>query len=197
LTVTKRPPKYYKSLQAHLSEKRSAGYSFSQTSGGAAMRATDEIVRSGEIMSTNVTSVGPETSVEQIASILNEKKISGVPVVDAEGSPVGVVSELDIISRSGQIASDIMSSGVITVTEDTPAEDIVEILDSRRVRRVPVISHGKIVGIISRSDLLRLFSHTRWTCNECGYFQRGFHRPEKCSECGSHAMSLERDPPGM
>jgi CBS-domain-containing membrane protein len=161
------------------------------------MRATDDIVRSGEIMSTDVISVEPETSVETIAALLSDKKISGVPVIDPDGAPVGVVSEIDIISRSGRVASDIMSNGVITVTEDTPAEDIVEILHSRRVRRVPVIRHGKIVGIISRSDLVRLFSRTRWTCNDCGYFERGFQRPDKCSQCGSTAVSLERDPPGM
>jgi CBS domain-containing protein len=161
------------------------------------MRATDDIVRSGEIMSTEVVSVDPATPIDEIATILNQKRISGVPVIDSDGAPVGVVSELDIISRSGRVASDIMSSGVITVTEDTPAEDIVEILHSRRVRRVPVTRHGKIVGIISRSDLVRLFSQTRWTCNDCGYFERGFQRPDKCSQCGSKKVSLEREPPGM
>jgi predicted Zn-ribbon and HTH transcriptional regulator len=82
-------------------------------------------------------------------------------------------------------------------TEETPAEDVIEILRSRRVRRVPVLRNGKLVGVISRSDLVRLFSVTRWTCNDCGYFERGFQRPEKCSECGSRHISLDRDPPGM
>jgi CBS domain-containing protein len=167
------------------------------TSGGEKMRATDDIVRSGEIMSTQVVSVRPDTPVEDVAGLLSEKRISGVPVLDDDEAPVGIVSELDIISRSGKTAQEIMSTGVITVSEDTPAEDIVEILHSRRVRRVPVISHGKIVGIISRSDLVRLFSQTRWTCHECGYFERGFQRPDKCSQCGAGSMTLERDPPGM
>lgn len=161
------------------------------------MRATDEAVRSSEIMTTNVLSVQPETSIDSIATLLGEKQISGVPVVDSNDVPVGIVSELDIISRSGATAADIMSAGVISVTEDTPAEDVVEILSSRRVRRVPVLRDGRIVGIISRSDLVRLFSMTRWTCSDCGYFVRGLKRPEICNECGSASISLDRDPPGM
>ncbi len=161
------------------------------------MRATDDAVRIDEIMSTNVLSVRPETPVSEVAELLSKHRISGVPVLDSDDVPVGIVSEIDVISRSGEIASDIMSHGVISVTEETPAEDIIEILGSRRVRRVPVIRNGKIVGIISRSDLVRLFSITRWTCADCGYFERGFVRPAKCSECGSEAIALHREPPGM
>jgi CBS domain-containing protein len=161
------------------------------------MRATDDTVLSSEIMTTNVFSVRPETPVADIARLLSEQRISGVPVLGADNVPVGIVSEIDIISRPGSIASEIMSGGIISVSEDTPAEDIIEILRTRRVRRVPVLRDGKLVGIISRSDLVRLFSVTRWTCNDCGYFERGFHRQPECSQCGSQAISLDRDPPGM
>jgi CBS domain-containing protein len=165
--------------------------------GGDKVRATDDTVRSHEIMTTDVVSVRPETSVTEIARLLSLQKISGVPVLDDDETPIGLVSEIDVISRTGTVAEDIMSSGVISVTEDTPAEDVIDVLRSRRVRRVPVLRNGKLVGIISRSDLVRLFSVTRWTCNDCGYFERGFQRPEKCSECGSQHISLDRDPPGM
>jgi CBS domain-containing protein len=161
------------------------------------VRATDDTVRSHEIMTTDVVSVRPDTSVTEVARLLAMQKISGVPVLDEDETPVGLVSEIDVISRAGSVAADIMSSGVISVTEETPAEDVIEILRSRRVRRVPVLRNGKLVGVISRSDLVRLFSVTRWTCNDCGYFERGFQRPEKCSECGSRHISLDRDPPGM
>jgi CBS domain-containing protein len=161
------------------------------------MRATDETVRASEIMSTDVKSVSPETTAVEIAELLSTYRISGVPVIDENGVPVGIVSELDILTRSGAAASEIMSRGVISVTEDTPAEDIVEILETRRVRRVPVMRNRQLVGIISRSDLVRLFSVTRWSCTSCGYFSRGFVRPDKCSECGSESIVLERDPPGM
>jgi CBS domain-containing protein len=161
------------------------------------MPGSDDAVRSAEIMSTSVLSVTPDTPVAEVATLLAEKGISGVPVLDEDGAPVGVVSELDVITRQGATAGEIMSSGVISVTEDTPAEDIIEIFGSRRVRRVPVLSHGRIVGIISRSDLVRLFSLTRWTCTSCGYFERGFQRPSRCSQCGSQTFTLDRDPPGM
>jgi CBS domain-containing protein len=161
------------------------------------MKNTGDTVTVDEIMTDSVISVEPDTSVEEVALLLSKHGISGVPVLGTGGEPVGIVSQLDVISRSGDTAGEIMSAGIISVTEDTPAEEVVEILKSRRVRRVPVVRDGHIVGIVSRSDLLRLFSLTQWTCADCGYFVRGFQRPEKCSQCGSTAITLEREPPGM
>lgn len=161
------------------------------------MRRVNDTVGISEIMTEPVIGVQPDTTVEEIARLLAEHKISGMPVVGAGGEPVGVVSELDVISRPGETAADIMTSGVISVTEETPAEEVVEILRSRRVRRVPVVRDGQIIGIVSRSDLVRLFSLTRWTCGACGYFVRGFQRPDQCSQCGSTDITLEREPPGM
>jgi CBS domain-containing protein len=161
------------------------------------MKSMNDTLKVAEIMTDSVISVEPDTSVDEIARLLSEHRISGVPVLGTNGEPVGIVSELDVISRSGQSAGDIMSSGVISVTADTPAEEVVEILRSRRVRRVPIVRDGHIIGIVSRSDLVRIFSLTRWTCADCGYFVRGFQRPEKCSECGSTSITLEREPPGM
>ncbi len=161
------------------------------------MRNNTDTVLTGEIMTTTVRTVHPDTPVSDIVSLLNHHKISGVPVVGPDEDPIGIISELDVISRSGSVASDIMSGGVISVTEDTPAEEIVEILRTSRVRRVPVLRDGRIVGIVSRSDLVRLFSRTRWTCSSCGYFVRGFQRPSLCSQCGSTMFQLDREPPGM
>jgi CBS domain-containing protein len=158
---------------------------------------TSDIVTVNEIMTRSVRTVTADTKIDSIARILSEHKISGVPVVGPNDEPIGVVSELDVLSREGTTAQEIMSSGVISVTEETPAEEVVEILRSKRVRRVPVVSNGKIIGIVSRSDLIRLFALTRWTCNDCGYFTRGFSKPDKCSQCGGTSISLEREPPGM
>lgn len=156
-----------------------------------------EFVTIDEIMTRSIITARPDTPVAEIARLLSHHNISGVPVIDDQDEPIGVVTELDVISRGGNTAADIMSQGVIGVTEDTPAEEIVEILRSRRVRRVPVLRHGKIIGIVSRSDLVRLFSMTRWTCTSCGYFERGFQRPEKCTQCGGTSFTLDREPPGM
>jgi signal-transduction protein with cAMP-binding, CBS, and nucleotidyltransferase domain len=161
------------------------------------MKSTNDTVRVDEIMTENVISVSPDTPVDEIARLLSEHQISAVPVLGTNQEPVGIVSELDVISRTGATAGDIMSTGVISVTEETPAVEVVDILRSRRVRRVPVVRDGQIIGVVSRSDLVRLFSLTRWTCADCGYFVRGFQRPERCSDCGSTSITLEREPPGM
>lgn len=161
------------------------------------MLRNTETVTIEEIMTRAVITAGPETSVTEITKLLSDYNISGVPIVGADDEPLGVVSELDVISRSGNTAAEIMSKDVISVTEDAPAEEVVEVLRSRRVRRVPVLREGRIVGIVSRSDLLRLFSVTRWTCTGCGYFERGFQRPERCSQCGGTSFQLDREPPGM
>ena len=161
------------------------------------MAPTDDTVTVEEIMTRSVITVKPETPVEQVARMLSEHQISGLPVIGPNNEPVGIVSELDVISRQGDKAGEIMSRGVISVTESTPAEEVVDILKSRRVRRVPVVHDGQIIGIVSRSDLVRLFGLTRWACSDCGYFVRGFSRPDRCSQCGSTAITLEREPPGM
>jgi CBS domain-containing protein len=161
------------------------------------MTQTYETVTVAEIMTRDVKTVTPDTPVEVIARLLATHDISGMPVVDETGAGVGMISELDVITRSGRIAEDIMSRGLISVSEETPAEEVANILSERRVRRVPVVSGSTIVGIVSRSDLLRLFSMTRWTCEDCGLFVRGFSRPESCEACGSNAIVLVREPPGM
>ena len=150
-----------------------------------------------EIMTRDVLTVGVDTPVDEVAATLYRNRISGVPVVDAGGQVVGLVSEFDVIGRRGKVARDIMTADVISVGPGTPAEDVAAILTNQRVRRVPVVDGGQAVGIVSRSDLVRLFSMTRWSCEMCGYFERGFHRPDRCAACGSTQISLDREPPGM
>lgn len=150
-----------------------------------------------EIMSRNVVTVPASAPIGEVAKILSEKRITGLPVVDDAGNVVGVLSEYDIISRQGATAADIMSTQVISVTEETDAEEVAHLLTNRRIRRVPILADGKLVGIVSRSDLMRLFMMTRWTCEACGYFVRGFDRPEQCPSCGSDRIILQREPHGM
>ncbi len=150
-----------------------------------------------EIMTEDVVSVGPDTPVDRVARLLAEHRITGVPVVDEERRVIGIVSEYDVISKPGKVAQDIMSREVISVSEETPAESVAQILTEQRVRRVPVLRAGRLVGIVSRADLVRLFALTRWTCEDCGYFVRGFQRPRRCDACGSQRFVLDREPPGM
>lgn len=155
------------------------------------------VVTAGEIMTPDVITVRPDTAVDEVARLLFTNRITGMPVVGDDGVVAGIVSEFDVISKAGRTAADIMSQDVISVYEDTPAEDVARILTSHRVRRVPVLSEGRLAGIVSRGDLVRLFAITRWSCRSCGYFLRGFHRPDRCEMCGSEDFALDREPPGM
>ena len=150
-----------------------------------------------EIMTTEVIAVPETMPVREVARLLNEKRITGVPVVDAEGRVTGVLSEYDIISRHGATAADIMSPEVISAGEETDAGEVARLLTDRRIRRVPILANGKLIGIVSRSDLMRLFMMTRWVCENCGFFVRGFARPEQCPSCGSDRIVLQREPQGM
>jgi predicted transcriptional regulator len=109
---------------------------------------------------------------------------------------VGIVSEIDVITKKGKLARDIMSTHVISVTEDTGIDEAARLLAGERIRRVPVIKRGKMVGLLSRSDVLDFFAKTRWTCNVCGRWERGLERPERCFSCSSTDIHLERADPG-
>jgi CBS-domain-containing membrane protein len=156
-----------------------------------------DTVLAREIMTENVVTVRPNTTVEEVARLLMTHRITGVPVIDEAGRVLGIVSEFDLLAKRGHTAGEIMTRDVIAVTEETPAEAIADLIVQQRVRRVPVLKEGRLVGIVTRADLIRLLALTRWTCSNCGYFERGLHRPEVCSACGNRTFTLEREPPGM
>jgi CBS domain-containing protein len=137
-----------------------------------------------DIMSTNVMTVTPETQVLEIAKLMLERHISAVPVVDPNNHVLGIVSEGDLIQRPelgveqrrsrwlsrlmsgeqssaqyvkshGTHAAQVMSHPVVTVSEDTPIAEIAQLLEKRRIKRVPVVRDRKLVGIVTRADLLR------------------------------------------
>lgn len=143
-----------------------------------------------DIMVSPVVTVGPDTSVAEVADILLEKRISGVPVVDAGGTLVGIVSEsdlmrraeagtdrrrswwLELLTRNDTIAADyvksharkvadIMTRYPVTVGEETPIASIADLLEARQIKRVPVVRDGKVVGIVSRANLLQAFATLR------------------------------------
>ncbi len=137
-----------------------------------------------DIMTSDVISVLPETSVRDIAGILLTHRISAVPVVDAESRVVGIVSEGDLMRRAenetesqqswwlealfsaddkaaayikshGMIAEDVMTRNVTIVAEHTPVDEIAALLEKHHIKRAPVLRDGKIVGIVSRANLLQ------------------------------------------
>jgi len=149
-----------------------------------------------EVMTRNVITFREDTPVEEIAQTLSSRRITGAPVVAGEGLVVGIVSEVDVFSKKGAVAKDIMSPHVISVTEDTGIDEAARLLAGERIRRVPVIKGGKMVGLLSRSDVLDFFAKTRWTCNVCGRWERCLERPERCFSCSSTDIHLERADPG-
>jgi CBS domain-containing protein len=141
-------------------------------------------MRAHQIMTRPVIAVTPETTIVEAANIMLQKHISGLPVVDATGKLVGVVSEGDFIRRSeigtqrkrgrwlrfilgpGKSASDfvhehsrkvseVMTKTPLTITEDTALEEIVELMEKNNVKRLPVIREDRVVGIVSRANLLQ------------------------------------------
>ena len=149
-----------------------------------------------EVMTTKVVSFREDTPVEEIALTLTSKRITGGPVIAADGHVVGIVSETDVFSKKGKVARDIMSQHVITVSVDTGIDEAARLLVGERIRRVPVVKRGKMVGLLSRSDVLDFFATTRWTCNVCGRWERGLEQPERCYSCSSNDIRLERADPG-
>jgi CBS domain-containing protein len=140
-------------------------------------------VKVREIMTTRVVTVAPDTPVPVIAGLLRDNRISGVPVVDAGGAVIGLVSEYDLLAREGHTAGEVMTPSVITVTEDTDVEDVRHLLVERRIRRVPVLSRGqRLAGIVSRGDVMALLT-TEWVCQVCGEAARGQHPPAQCPRC--------------
>jgi len=149
-----------------------------------------------EVMTRNVITFREDSTLEEIALTLSSKRITGAPVVTAEGHVVGIISETDVFSKKGKTARDIMSLRVISVTEDTGIDEAARLLIGERIRRVPVIRGGKMVGLLSRSDVLDFFAKTRWTCDVCGWWERSLEKPARCHSCSSTDLRLERADPG-
>jgi CBS domain-containing protein len=146
-------------------------------------------------MTTEVLSFHVDTPVGAVADGLASRRITGAPVVNEEGFVVGIVSEADVISKRGALARDIMSAQVISITEDTGIEDAARLLVGERIRRLPVLREGRLVGLVSRSDVLGFFATRVWTCSACGHGEHGLQAPDRCASCASTEFTLERAHP--
>jgi CBS domain-containing protein len=151
------------------------------------------------VMTRAVITIGPEAKVTEVAEMLSQHHITGMPVLDDHHRVVGVVSEMDVVLKPGTIVADIMSPEPRTIEEEVPLSEVAEILMAQRIRRLPVVRHGKLVGLISRTDLVTFFARHQWVCGKCGGTQRGLDPPESCIVCGAagEGFKLEDAPGGM
>jgi len=153
-------------------------------------------ITAGQVMTSPVITVAADARVGQVAEILTSRRISAVPVVDPAGAVLGVVSERDLLARSGRTAAEVMTTAVVSVTTDTDIEQVRRLLVDAPIRRVPVMSAGRLVGIISRHDLVGRM--VEWACGVCGETVHGAHPPLVCPKCGGSEdrFALQEQSPG-
>ena len=137
-----------------------------------------------DVMTTDVTTANSQMSIVDVAKLLWEKQISGVPVVNDRGEPIGMITEGDLLRRGetdttprrswwlemlstnrdlaseyvkthGTRVKDVMTRQVVTVVESTPLSVLADLFERHRIKRVPVLRDGKLVGIVSRANLVR------------------------------------------
>jgi CBS domain-containing protein len=146
-------------------------------------------MKARDVMVGNVLTVRPETDVADAIALLAEHDISALPVVDADGTLVGVLSEADLLPRAegdgprhpwwvealtpastlahefakvhGKQVADVMSTHVISANVDTPVAEIAALLERNRIKRVPIIADGKVIGVVSRSNLIQALASSR------------------------------------
>jgi CBS domain-containing protein len=141
-------------------------------------------MKASDVMSRNILSVGRDAPIAQAIRLMLDNQISGLPVIDAAGKLVGIVTEGDLLRRSetgterhrprwleilmgpgrlageyvrthGRKVEEIMTRQLVSVTPDTPLDEIVALMERRRIKRMPVLDGDTPVGIVSRADLLR------------------------------------------
>ena len=138
-------------------------------------------MKAEDVMTRKVVCIKPLASLLEAAQVMIDNQISGIPVVDPEEKMVGIITESDFLRSSQKrdarsrwfevildpLLSDnyadshrrkveeVMSTNLATVTEDTPIEKVVNLMNQRHVKRVPVMRDGRLVGIIARADLIR------------------------------------------
>ena len=142
------------------------------------------MLTAADVMTTDVVSITPDTPVRDIAELLHTRRISGVPVVDTGSRVIGIVSEGDLIGHAaiigerrrswwlslfadesatarnyikthGRTAREVMTTKVVTAEETATLAELAETLSQHRIKRVPVVRGGKLVGIVTRGDLLK------------------------------------------
>ena len=119
-------------------------------------------MKARDIMQSNVLTADNWAAASKVAAHMVAGRISGFPITNTDNAVIGIVTELDLIKalRAGKdlsttLVDELMTLDVISVDAETSVEQVMEILEMQRIIRVPVVSGGELVGIVSRSDVLR------------------------------------------
>jgi CBS-domain-containing membrane protein len=155
----------------------------------------EQAMKASDIMVTDVITVTPESDVPQVAALLLTNHISAAPVLDADGRLVGMISEGDLLHRgeagtaherpwwlqmlmsrellAGEFVrehsrrvGDLMTRSVVSAAPDTPVADIATLLERHRIKRVPIVDNGRLVGIVSRANLIQALATFRRQAQE-------------------------------
>jgi len=121
------------------------------------------MVTAKDIMTKQVVTTRPSAKIEEVTRVLYHHGISGLPVIDDEKHVLGMVTEADILGRkTGQDkVEDIMSAPAYTLFEDAALNEVAVLLTDHKIKRVPVVREGKLVGIVSRADIVRALAGRR------------------------------------
>jgi CBS domain-containing protein len=112
-----------------------------------------------EVMTSPAVTVAREESVRNAIALLDRFRITAMPVVDAEGRPAGVVSEVDLLRAAlgqtpGDTVGDVMTRRVLSVSADDEVTAAFRLMDGTAVKSLPVLLHGRVIGVLSRRDLV-------------------------------------------
>jgi len=147
------------------------------------MMTSETAMRARDVMTREVVTIRPDASILEAARLMLEHRISGLPVVDEGGTLVGIVSERDLLRRDGgeppewvelligaeqlerqyaqsrtRAVAEVMTADPATIAADAPLEKAVRLMEQHRIKRLPVMADGRLVGIIARPDLVRAFA---------------------------------------
>ena len=136
------------------------------------------------VMRSDVRSAQVDDAVIDVASALVASGASGAPVLDGDGALAGVVSEYDVLGKQGATAADVMSRGVISIGPDATAAEAARLMGLHGIHMLPVVADARLVGVVNRADLLRVYTETLWRCGSCGEHVFGLARPAVCLACG-------------
>ncbi|MGE3987374.1 CBS domain-containing protein [Pseudorhodoplanes sp.] len=147
-------------------------------------------MNASDIMTVRVVTIAPDATVQQAAKLMLEREVSALPVVDGSNRLIGIISEGDLVRRAetgterkpswwlsfvsgadqlahdfvkahGTKVSDVMTTDVVVARPDSPLREVAGLLESHRIKRVPVVEEGLVIGVVSRANLLQALASAR------------------------------------